>query len=391
MSVYLDYAATSPLDPRVLAAMLPYLEQQFGNPSSLHGAGRQARAAIDVAREQVLSLFKAAAAQVIFTASGTEANNLALKGLVREGDHLVVSAIEHPAILETCLALERHGARVTRVLPDSSGLVEPEALAAACTSATRLVSVMAANNVVGTLQPLAALAQVAHEYGSLFHTDAVQACGKIPIDMEAHEIDLLSLSAHKFYGPKGVGALLVRKGIDLAPLVHGGGQEGGYRAGTENVAGIVGLGQAAALAASEQSTDAARLVGLRDTLIDHVLRGIPGAYLLGHRFKRLPGHACFGFAGQEGGAMRVLLDLDRLGFAISSGSACSSRHMGEPSYVLMAMGYDAIRARGSLRISLGRFTKTEDIAALLDALPAVVGQLTPLLRRPTPSLQGVTS
>jgi len=367
------------------------LEQQFGNPSSLHGAGRQARAAIDVAREQVLSLFKAAAAQVIFTASGTEANNLALKGLVREGDHLVVSAIEHPAILETCLALERHGARVTRVLPDSSGLVEPEALAAACTSATRLVSVMAANNVVGTLQPLAALAQVAHEYGSLFHTDAVQACGKIPIDMEAHEIDLLSLSAHKFYGPKGVGALLVRKGIDLAPLVHGGGQEGGYRAGTENVAGIVGLGQAAALAASEQSTDAARLVGLRDTLIDHVLRGIPGAYLLGHRFKRLPGHACFGFAGQEGGAMRVLLDLDRLGFAISSGSACSSRHMGEPSYVLMAMGYDAIRARGSLRISLGRFTKTEDIAALLDALPAVVGQLTPLLRRPTPSLQGVTS
>jgi cysteine desulfurase len=379
--VYLDHAATCPTDPDVVAAMHPFYAEVFGNPSSLHLAGRRARAAVDEARGEVAALIGAEPESLVFTASGTESVNLALRGVMerdgRADGHIVVSAIEHPAVLETCRYLERAGARVTRLAVGADGLVDADDLADAIRADTRLVSVMAANNVVGTVQPVGALAQVAHEHGVLFHTDAVQAVGKIPLDVERDGVDLLSMSAHKLYGPKGVGGLFVRSGIELQPIVYGGGQERGFRSATENVPGVVGFGHAALMARLGLGAEAARLVALRDHILDAVLAAIPEAYLVGDRYRRLPGHVCLGFAGHEGEAIKILLDLDAQGIAVSSGSACSAHHAGEPSHVLQAMGFDPIQARGSLRVSLGRFNTTEDARRFVAAITTTLASLRP--------------
>lgn len=380
--IYFDNSATTPLDPRVTEAMLPFLDATFGNPSSLHWAGREARQAVDDARTQVAALLNADASEIVFTASGTEADNLALLGVVEalgwRDIHIITSAIEHPAILETTRYLERHGIAVTYLPVNADGIVEPSALRAALRPNTRLVSIMAANNAVGTLQPIGELSQIARAHGALFHTDAVQAAGKIPLDVRAKQIDLLSLSAHKLNGPKGIGALFIRNGVTIAPFVHGGGQERGLRSATENVAGIVGLGRAAEIARAEMSAEASRLVGLRDRIIETISATLPNAYLIGHRYRRLPGHVCLGLAGQEGEAIKLLLALDQAGIAISTGSACSASHASEPSYILLAMGFDPIRARGSLRVTLGRFNTDVEVDYFLHVLPCVAADLRPI-------------
>ena len=376
--VYLDHAATTPLDPRVRHAMEPYLDGVFGNPSSLHWAGRQAHDAVEAGRREVAALLGARPPEIVFTASGTESDNLAVLGALgaMQGPrHVITSAFEHPAVLEPCRFLERQGVEVTYLPVSAEGIVAPEALAAALRPTTRLVSVMAANNVVGTVQPTAELAALAHEAGALFHTDAVQAAGKLPLNVGRSPVDLLSLSAHKLHGPKGIGALYVRPGVELAPIVYGGGQERGLRSATENVAAIVGFGQAALLARAEMGEESARLVGLRERVLAAVTGEIDNAYLIGHPYQRLPGYLCFGFSGQEADAIRLLFALDDAGIAVSSGSACSAHNAGEPSYVLTAMGFDTIRARGSLRISMGRFTSDDDIDQLLTALPKAAESL----------------
>ena len=382
--IYFDNAATTAPDPRVLEAMQPYLDEFWGNPSSLYIEGRQAREAVDRARGQVACLLGAELGEIVFTGSGTEADNMALQGVLLatglSGTHLVTSAIEHPAILACCRQLERLGVTVTELPVSSDGLVDPADLEAAMRPETRLVSVMAANNVTGTIQPIAALAEIAHRRGVLFHTDAVQAVGKMPFDMRTQPIDLLSLSGHKLHGPKGIGALYVREGIELWPILPGGGQERGRRSGTENVAAIVGLGRAAELAASERSDEAARLVRLRDHIIETIQTNIDNAYLIGHRWHRLPGHICLGFDGMEGEAIKLLLELDNQGIAISSGSACSAIHAGQPSHVLAALGFDPLKARGSLRISLGRFNTMDEANRFLEMLPQVVALLRPIRR-----------
>jgi len=380
--IYFDHSATTPLDPRVAEAMQPCLGPLFGNPSGLYAAGRAARQAIDLARRQVADLLHAAPEEIFFAASGTEADNMALVGVAEqyapEDCHIVTSAIEHPAILETCKHLERRGYEVRYLPVTPDGLVQPADLQAALRPNTRLASVMTANNVVGTLQPVAELARLARQHGALFHTDAVQAVGKIPLWMDKLEVDLLSLSAHKLHGPKGVGALYVRSGVRLEPLIHGGGQERGLRSATENVAGIVGLGRAAELAQQEMLDEAVRLARLRQRLLEGIRQRIPNAYLIGHPVKRLPGHICLGLAGQEGEAIRLLLALDEAGIAVSSGSACSANHAGQPSYILMAMGMDAVRGRGSLRITLGRFNTEAEVDRFLDVLPGLAAELRPL-------------
>ncbi|MGA2058851.1 MAG: cysteine desulfurase family protein [Thermoguttaceae bacterium] len=377
--IYFDNAATTPLDPRVFAAMQPYMQQCWGNPSSLHCEGREARAAVDRARSQVAQLLGAEPNEILFTSSGTEADALAIRGSLTanslRGAHLIASAIEHPAVLTCCRRLQREGVSLTLLPVDEDGLVDPESLRRALTPETRLVSIMAANNVIGTIQPIAELAELAHRHGALFHTDAVQAAGKIPFDMRKQTIDLLSLSAHKLHGPKGVGALYVRSGVELAPLLEGGGQEKGLRSGTENVAGIVGLGAAAEIAREDMADEAACLVKIREYIIDSITKHIPNAYLIGDRYRRLPGNICLGFAGMEGEAIRLLLELDAAGIAISSGSACSALHAGEPSHVLEALGFDAFKARGSLRISLGRFNTLDEAGRLLEVLPRAVSSL----------------
>ncbi|HPC20935.1 MAG: cysteine desulfurase [Phycisphaerae bacterium] len=383
--IYFDNAATTPLDPRVRAAMQPYLDGDFGNPSSLHSEGRAARAAVEQARRHVAALVNAPENGVIFTASGTEANNLALRGVCAAARgkpiHVITSAIEHPAVRQVIRVLGRDGVATSVLRVSADGIVDPDELRAALRPETRLVSIMAANNVIGTLQPVRELAAVAHECGALFHTDAVQAAGHVPLALERDGIDLLSLSGHKLHGPKGVGALLVRKGVSLEPLVFGGGQEHGLRSGTENVPGIIGLGEAARLCRADQAVESARLVGLREGLIEGVLASVPGAYLIGHRYRRLPGNACFGFAGQEGEGMRLLLALDEAGVAVSTGSACSAHKANEPSHVLRALGYDEFRARGALRITLGRFNTEAELEVFLEILRRAVGQLRPITGR----------
>jgi cysteine desulfurase len=382
--IYFDNAATTPPDPHVLDAMRPCLDPLWGNPSSLYAEGRQAREAVDRARAEVAKLLGAESGEIVFTASGTEADNLALQGVLLaaglSGSHLITSAIEHPAILACCRQLERLGVAVTELAVDSEGLVDPAELERAIRPETRLVSIMAANNVIGTIQPIAELAQIARSRGVLFHTDAVQAVGKIAFDMRRQPIDLLSLSGHKLHGPKGIGALYVREGVELWPLLPGGGQERGRRSGTENVAAIAGLGRAAELAAACRPAEAARLVRIRDHLIENIGQRIKNSYLIGHRWRRLPGHICLGFDGLEGEAIKLLLELDKEGIAISSGSACSAIHAGQPSHVLEALGFDALKARGSLRISLGRFNTLEEADRFLEVLPQAVASLRPIRR-----------
>jgi cysteine desulfurase len=393
--IYFDHSATTPLDPRVLEAMGPFLGGAYGNPSSMHEEGRVARAAIDKARAQVAELIGAEPEEIVFTASGTEADNLALIGEVRASGkpgHVVTSAIEHPAILETCKYLASGGTKITHLPVDRDGLVRPDGLLRALQSNVTLVSVMAANNVVGTLQPIEELAQLTQLHGVLFHTDAVQAGGKIPVNVNRLQADLLSLSAHKLHGPKGVGALYVRKGVRLSPIVFGGGQEHGLRSATENVAGIVGFGVAAEIAQNELDEEALRLARLRERIATQVLRTFPNAYLFGHLTQRLPGHLSFGFRGQEREVGKLLAALDHAGIAVSAGSACSAHHEGEPSGILLAMGYDAESARGLIRVSLGRFNTQQEVDRFLEVLSSAVSALPAtaepanLLRRANPAV-----
>lgn len=369
--IYFDHSATTPLDPRVLEAMAPFLGGTFGNPSSVHYEGRVARAAVDKARAQVAALIGAEPEEIIFTASGTEADNLALIGAVRASGkpgHVVTSTIEHAAILETCKFLAASGTRVTHLPVDGDGLVRPDGLLRALQSNVTIVSIMAANNVVGTVQPIEELAQLTKLNGVLFHTDAVQAGGKIPLDVKQLNVDLLSLSAHKLHGPKGIGALYVRKELKLSPIVFGGGQERGLRSATENVAGIVGFGAAAEIARTELAEESSRLARFRQHMAGELHRLFPSAYFFGHATKRLPGHLSFGFRGQEREVGMLLAALDQDGVAVSAGSACSAHHSGKPSGVLLAMGYDPESARGLIRVSLGRFNRQEEVERFLELL-----------------------
>ena len=375
--VYLDHAATTPVDPEVADLMAQVLREVPGNPSSIYAEGRRARALVDRAREEVAQAIGAEPAEIVFTSGGTEADNLALRGVLKaregEADGVVTTAIEHHAILDTAADLEAHGqARVTVIPVDREGRVSVEAVAAAIDARTAIVSVMHGNNEIGTLQPIAAIGAICRERGVAFHSDAVQTVGALEIDVRTLPVDLLSVNAHKFYGPKGVGALYVRRGTRIATVQTGGGQEKGRRTGTENVAGIVGLGAAMRIATARRAAEAARQSGLRDRLIAGVRSRIPDATLTGHPTERLPNSASFCFSGTQGEALVVSLDL--AGFSTSSGSACTSGNT-DPSHVLLALGLDRDLAQGSLRLTLGRDTTDADVDALLAALPPIVARL----------------
>ena len=373
--IYFDHSATTPIDPRVVKAMTPFLGGAFGNPSSAHEEGRVARRAVEHARAQVASLIGAQPEEIIFTASGTEADNLALIGSVRSSGqpgHVVTTSIEHAAILKTCDFLISQGARITHLPVDRDGIVRTDALLRALQTNVTIVSVMAANNVAGTIQPIEELAHLTKLHGVLFHTDAVQAGGKVPLDVNRLNVDLLSLSAHKLHGPKGVGALYVRNGVKFSPIVFGGGQERGLRSATENVAGIVGFGAAAEIAREELHSETARLQGFRGQIAEALRREFPDCYLFGHADQRLPGHLSFGFRGREREVGNLIAALDREGVAVSAGSACNAHHAGEPSHVLLAMGYDAETARGLIRVSLGRFNTQHEVDRFLNILTRVI-------------------
>ncbi len=373
-SVYFDHAATTPVDPRVLAAMMPYFSEDYGNASELHRLGRQARAAVDAARASVAAALGAGDKEIVFTAGGTESDNLALVGVLQrfEPGHLVVGAIEHPAVMETARALNRAGWSVDFVPVDGLGVIDLDAYEQAFRDDTRLASVMFANNVIGTVQPVAELARIAHEKGALFHTDAVQAVGALPIDVKELGVDLLSLSGHKLYGPKGIGALYVKRGTRLTPILHGGGHERRLRSGTENVPGIVGLATALDIAVAEMPVTRPHLEGLRDRLARGVVEAVPDVTYLGHPTQRLPGNVAFTVRYIEGESM--LLALDAKGIMVSSGSACASGSL-EPSHVILALGMGAEEAHGSVRVSLGRENTAEEVDLFLEVFPPIVDKL----------------
>ena len=373
--IYLDNAATTPCAPQVVEAMLPYFTQVYGNASSVHTWGREAKRAVEAARRQVQKALNAAQPQeIFFTGGGSESDNWAIKGaaLACRSGHIITTAIEHHAVLHTCQWLEKQGFRVTYLPVDGEGCVHPADVDKAIREDTILVSVMAANNEVGTLQPIREIGEICRARGVLFHTDAVQAVGAVPVDVQALQVDLLSLSAHKIHGPKGVGALYVRKGTKLDSLLHGGAQERGFRAGTENLPGIVGLGKAIELATAQLADNAARMTALRERLIAGVMERVSGTRLNGHPTQRLPGNVNLSFEGVEGEAL--LLRLDLAGVAASSGSACTSGAL-DPSHVLMALGLTEAQAQGSLRLTLGTDTTAEEIDAVLDRLPPIVADL----------------
>ena len=372
--VYLDYAATTFTAPEVVSAMAPYFTQSFGNPSSIYSFSEENRRAIAESRQKVADVIGASRDEIYFTSGGTEADNWALKGVAwrnrARGNHVITTRIEHHAVLYAAKFLQENGFEVTFLDVDPEGRVRPEDVARALTDRTILVSVMFANNEIGTMQPVAKIGALCRERGVPFHTDAVQAVAHVPIDVKAMNIDLLSMSAHKFYGPKGVGALYVRKGIRIENLIHGGGQERGRRATTENVAGIVGLGAAIELTSSRMRESSARIAALRDMLIDGVMKSIPYAKLNGAPSgERLPNNANFSFIGIEGETL--LLDLDREGVYASTGSACSSGSL-DPSHVLMAIGLTHEQAHGSLRMTLGEETTEEHVRHVLEVLPRIV-------------------
>jgi cysteine desulfurase len=374
--IYLDHAATTPLRPEVWQAMEPFVTRVHGNPSSVHTAGQEARRALDGARDRVATALGAAAEEVVFTSGGTEADNLALVGLFlaqrEQRPHLVTVATEHHAVLDTCRFLESLGATVTVLPVDGDGRVDPEEVRRALTPRTGAVSVMHANNEVGTVAPLAEISRITHEAGVPLHSDAVQSVGAFPVGLDALEVDLLSLSAHKFYGPKGVGALIVRRGTRLCPLLQGGGQERGRRPGTENVAGIVGLARALELALSDQDVEARRQAALRDRLIAGIREALPDVRLNGHSTCRLPNNANLAFPGLD--AVALLLNLDLEGICASAGSACTAGSV-EPSHVLRALGRTPAEAGGSIRFSVGRGTTTEEIDLVADRLTAIVRRM----------------
>ena len=378
MSIYLDHAATTPLREEVLAAMLPYLTEHFGNASSLHADGRRARQGLDEARERIASIIGAKPREIVFTSGGSEADNLALKGAAwaasAQGRHIVTSSVEHKAVLHTCAILERSGFEVTYLPVDRYGRVDPAEVEAAITDHTALVSIMYANNEVGTIQPIPEIGAICRRAGVLFHTDAVQAGGYLPLDVDRLGVDMLSLAAHKVYGPKGVGALFVRQGTALLPQIQGGAQERQRRAGTENVAGIVGFARALDLAQSEPAArdlENGRLAALRDQLLAAV-RDIAGVEPTGHPTERLPHNASWLIDGVEGGDLVAALDLG--GVATSTGSACTSGSA-EPSHVLLAMGIDPERAHGALRLTAGRSTTAADVDRAAEVLRSSVARM----------------
>lgn len=374
--VYMDYAATTPVKKEVLEEMLPYFTEKFGNPSSIYKIGRESRAAIDEAREKVAKIIGSKSKEIYFTSGGSEADNWAIKGVAfanrDKGNHIITSKIEHHAVLHACEYLEKHGFEVTYLDVDEYGLVDLEQLKKAITDKTILITIMFANNEIGTIQPIEEIGKIARERGVYFHTDAVQAIGNIKIDVNKLNVDMLSMSAHKFYGPKGVGVLYIRDGVKIHPYVHGGAQEKNRRAGTENVAGIVGLAKALELAYENLEEHNKKLIYLRDKLIEEVTSKIDYVRLNGHPQKRLPGNVNFSIEFIEGEAL--LLSLDMMGIAASSGSACTSGSL-DPSHVLLAIGLPHEIAHGSLRFTLGDFNTEEDVDYVVENLVKIVKRL----------------
>ncbi|HTY13133.1 MAG TPA: cysteine desulfurase NifS [Candidatus Omnitrophota bacterium] len=374
--IYLDHAATTPADPRVARAMRPYFSEIFGNPSSIHSFGQEAKAAVEAARAQVASVIGARPDEIVFTSGGTEADNFALEGIVyaneKKGNHIITSKIEHHAVTECVDLLAKRGFSVTYLPVDKYGLVDPDDVVKAITDKTVLVSIMYANNEIGTIEPVAEIAKRVKEKGVYFHTDAVQTFGHIPLSVTELKADLLSLSGHKFYGPKGIGALYIRKGTRIAPFLRGGAQENNRRASTENVPGIVGMGAACAIAMDEMPKAALRESALRDKLIKGIMDRIPDVYLNGHPSNRLPNNVNLSIKYIEGES--ILLNLDMMGIAASSGSACTSGSL-DPSHVLLAIGVPHELAHGSLRMSLGKGTTETDIDRVIEALPPIVDKL----------------
>ena len=381
--IYLDHNATTPVAPAVIERMMAALRDDFGNPSSVHHFGQRAKASLDEARSQVAALIGADPSEVVFTSGGTESDNYAIRGAAEALEptgrrHLIASGIEHEAVLNTLRALARRGWRVTLLSVDQSGVVTPDSLRAALTDDTALVSIMHANNEIGTLQPVAELAALARERGALFHTDAVQSTGKVPVQVKSLGVDLLSLSAHKFYGPKGAGAIWIRRGVRLLPLVTGGKHERSRRAGTENVAGALGLGVAADLARAKMTTEAERLAALRDRLEHGILQRVSGTAVNGSG-ARVPNTTNVSFDRVEAESLLIALDLE--GVAVSTGSACSSGTL-EPSHVLKAMGFPAHRTQNSIRFSLGAANTEAEIDHVVSVLPRLVEKLRSLTRTP---------
>lgn len=374
--IYMDHSATTPVAPEVLQAMLPYFTERFGNASSLHSFGLEAREAIEDARERVAKLINAEPSEIYFTSGGTESDNIALKGIAfknrKKGRHIITSSFEHPAILEVCKTLAKMDYDVTYLPVTREGLIEPDIVREAIRPDTILISIMHANNEIGTIEPLQEIGQIAKEKGILFHSDCVQSVGKIPVDVKALGLDALSLSGHKLYGPKGIGALFVRKGVKIERIMDGGGHERGLRSGTENVPGIVGLARAADLAKETMTDEAKRLTALRDDLKDLVLGGIDESWLNGHPTRRLPSNLNFGFRYIEGESLILLLDAK--GIAASTGSACSSKKL-SASHVLMSIGLKPEECHGSLRITLGRDNTLEDIRFAGQAIKESVKRL----------------
>ncbi len=375
--IYLDHNATTPVEPEVVEAMLPYLNQEFGNASSAHGFGRDAKVALENAREQIAEFINCDPSELYFTSGGTESDNLAIIGTAfqrqKRRDHLIVGAAEHHAVLEPAEYLhERHGFGLDLLPVDSDGVASSDQLTGLVTDSTAIVSVMHGNNETGVIQDIAALAEAAHEKGALFHTDAVQSTGKIKVDVKEMGVDLLSLTGHKIYGPKGTGALFVRRGVKIAPLFHGGSHEKKRRPGTENVAGVVGVARALTLAGQRMESDFERHRELSEYFIDQVTQTIPDVFLNGHRTKRIPPTVNLSFSGIEGES--ILLSLDMEGIACSSGSACTSGAT-EPSHVLTAMGKDKVQSQGAIRLSMGRSTTTAQLDYVLEKLPPIIERL----------------
>lgn len=374
--IYMDYNATTPVHPEVLEAFLPFYREGFGNPSSIHWAGRRVKGAVEEARGKVAALVNCDPSEVVFTSCGSEADNMAIKGVASalraKGNHIITTRVEHPAVINTCLYLEKSGYDVTWLDVDRDGMPDLDALEKAVTSRTILISAMYANNETGVIFPVKEIGDIAARHRVYFHCDAVQAAGRIPVDCREMNIQLLSMSGHKFYAPKGIGALIVRKGVKLHPLIHGGSQERNRRAGTENVAGIVALGKSCELAHEALSSESERLKRLRDRLERGILERIPISRIHGHPAKRLPNTANISFPDTEADSLLVSLDLE--GIAASSGSACSSGTL-KSSHVLAAMGVDPAVAKGSVRFSLGRESVNADVDYVLAVLPGIVERL----------------
>lgn len=376
MEYYFDNAATTPVRPEVAKEIIPYFTESYGNPSSIYKIAQKNKNAVEKGREQVANAIGATPNEIYFTAGGSEADNWAIKGIAEsyanKGKHIITSCIEHHAVLHTCEYLETKGYEVTYLPVDEYGMINIEDLRNAIRKDTILITIMFANNEIGTIQPISEIGQIAHENGIIFHTDAVQAVGHVEIDVKSMNIDMLSMSGHKFYGPKGIGALYIKKGIKLNPLIHGGAQERRRRAGTENVPGIVGIGLAADLASKELKTEMPRLTALRDKLIKEILEKVPYARLNGHPTKRLPGNVNISFEFIEGEG--ILLLLDYKGICASSGSACTSGSL-DPSHVLLAIGLPHEKAHGSVRLSMGHFTTEEQVDYVIRELPPIIERL----------------